>query len=76
MILKLGEQSKCNQPRNLGQTWIEVSMTYCIYQVNQHEPDFMVELCRYLLMQGYEPDQITILTAYVGKSFKLLLIVV
>ena len=28
----------------------------------------MIGLCRYLLLQGYEPDQITILTAYVGKS--------
>ncbi|CAK8680919.1 unnamed protein product [Clavelina lepadiformis] len=36
-------------------------------KVNQHEADFTVTLCNYLLLQGYRPDQITILTAYVGQ---------
>ena len=44
-----------------------LTFMYCSFQVNQHEADFMIGLCRYLLQQGYEPDQITILTAYVGK---------
>ncbi|CAK8681019.1 unnamed protein product [Clavelina lepadiformis] len=38
-------------------------------KVNQYEADFMVALCRYLIQQGYHPEQITILTAYVGQLF-------
>ncbi|XP_041454409.1 NFX1-type zinc finger-containing protein 1-like [Lytechinus variegatus] len=37
---------------------------------NLHEVDFTVELCRYLLNQGYKPEQITILTAYTGQLLK------
>ncbi|XP_070552965.1 NFX1-type zinc finger-containing protein 1-like [Ptychodera flava] len=35
--------------------------------VNQHEASFIVELCRYLIRQGYRRQQITILTAYSGQ---------
>ncbi|NWV22217.1 ZNFX1 protein, partial [Origma solitaria] len=38
---------------------------------NPHEAHFVVELCRYLLCQGYEPSQITILTTYTGQFFCL-----
>ena len=34
---------------------------------NEHEAKFIVALCRYLLLQGYFPDQITILTLYTGQ---------
>ena len=34
---------------------------------NEHEAKFIVALCRYLLLQGYSPDQITILTLYTGQ---------
>lgn len=34
---------------------------------NQHEAMFVVALCRYLLFQGYKPEQITILTTYTGQ---------
>ncbi|KAM3621818.1 uncharacterized protein V6R79_016437 [Siganus canaliculatus] len=34
---------------------------------NKHEAEFIVALCRYLLFQGYEPAQITILTTYTGQ---------
>lgn len=34
---------------------------------NKHEAMFVVALCRYLLLQDYEPDQITILTTYTGQ---------
>ncbi|XP_063951776.1 NFX1-type zinc finger-containing protein 1-like [Lytechinus pictus] len=37
---------------------------------NLHEVDFTVELCRYLLNQGYKPEQISILTAYTGQVLK------
>ncbi|NWY45192.1 ZNFX1 protein, partial [Sylvia atricapilla] len=38
---------------------------------NPHEARFVVELCKYLLCQGYEPSQITILTTYSGQLFCL-----
>ncbi|XP_041334664.1 NFX1-type zinc finger-containing protein 1 isoform X2 [Pyrgilauda ruficollis] len=38
---------------------------------NPHEARFVVELCKYFLCQGYEPSQITILTAYTGQLFCL-----
>uniref|UniRef100_A0A673AYI1 NFX1-type zinc finger-containing protein 1-like n=1 Tax=Sphaeramia orbicularis TaxID=375764 RepID=A0A673AYI1_9TELE len=34
---------------------------------NKHEATFVVELCRYLLLQEYKPEQITILTTYTGQ---------
>ncbi|KAK6320892.1 hypothetical protein J4Q44_G00078680 [Coregonus suidteri] len=34
---------------------------------NQHEALFVVALCRYLLLQDYQPSQITILTTYTGQ---------
>lgn len=34
---------------------------------NQYEVNYLVELCRYLLKQGYKNEQITILTGYVGQ---------
>ncbi|XP_071505626.1 NFX1-type zinc finger-containing protein 1-like [Diadema antillarum] len=36
---------------------------------NIHEAKFMMALCRYLLQQGYLPEQITILTTYTGQLF-------
>ena len=38
---------------------------------NIHEADFLVALCRYLLLQEYEPEQITILTMYRGQLLEL-----
>uniref|UniRef100_A0A6J0UWU2 NFX1-type zinc finger-containing protein 1 n=1 Tax=Pogona vitticeps TaxID=103695 RepID=A0A6J0UWU2_9SAUR len=38
---------------------------------NLHEAQFVVELCRYLLHQGYAPSQITILTTYTGQLYCL-----
>ncbi|XP_022808817.1 NFX1-type zinc finger-containing protein 1-like [Stylophora pistillata] len=39
--------------------------------VNKHEAKFSVALCRYLLQQGYEAHQITLLTTYMGQMFAL-----
>lgn len=41
---------------------------------NSHEGEFILKLARYLLFQGYTPDQITILTTYSGQMilFKML----
>nr|XP_040059120.1 NFX1-type zinc finger-containing protein 1 isoform X2 [Gasterosteus aculeatus aculeatus] len=38
---------------------------------NQHEAKFVVSLCRYLILQGYKPEQITILTTYTGQLYCL-----
>jgi len=48
---------------------MEVSVTDGHSKVNEHEAMFLVELCRYLLKQGYNPNQITILTTYSGQLF-------
>ncbi|PIK53272.1 putative NFX1-type zinc finger-containing protein 1-like [Apostichopus japonicus] len=38
---------------------------------NIHEARFLLDLCKYLLKQGYKPDQITILTAYKGQVYTI-----
>ncbi|GBL83940.1 NFX1-type zinc finger-containing protein 1 [Araneus ventricosus] len=39
-------------------------------KVNVHEVNFMLKFCKYLLMQGYKPSQITVLTTYSGQLFQ------
>ncbi|KAL3848155.1 hypothetical protein ACJMK2_019032 [Sinanodonta woodiana] len=39
--------------------------------LNTHEAEYIVAFCRYLLQQGYESSQITILTLYSGQLFCL-----
>ncbi|CAL1289223.1 unnamed protein product [Larinioides sclopetarius] len=39
-------------------------------KVNVHEAYFMLKFCRYLIMQGYKPSQITVLTTYSGQLFE------
>ncbi len=34
---------------------------------NRHEAEFLVGLCYYLIQQGYQPSQVTILTTYMGQ---------
>ncbi|TNN78713.1 NFX1-type zinc finger-containing protein 1 [Liparis tanakae] len=38
---------------------------------NKHEAMFVVSLCHYLILQGYKPEQITILTTYTGQLYCL-----
>ena len=38
---------------------------------NDHEATFLTALCRYFIQQGYQREQITILTAYSGQLLKL-----
>lgn len=38
---------------------------------NKHEADYIVQLCRYLLLQGYSPSQITVLATYSGQLYEL-----
>ena len=39
--------------------------------VNNFEADYAVQLCLYLLKQGYQPEEITILTMYRGQLLQL-----
>jgi len=36
-----------------------------------HEAKFLAGLCRYLILQEYKPEQITVLTMYTGQMFLL-----
>lgn len=38
---------------------------------NQHEADYIAALCEYFLLQGYAPNQITVLTMYTGQVLAL-----
>ncbi|WAQ95602.1 ZNFX1-like protein [Mya arenaria] len=38
---------------------------------NPHEAAFVFRLCEYMLLQGYDPSQITVLTTYTGQLFEL-----
>lgn len=38
---------------------------------NDHEADFIVELCRHIVLQGYETGQVTILTTYSGQLHQI-----
>ncbi|KAG4066118.1 hypothetical protein HA402_010320 [Bradysia odoriphaga] len=36
---------------------------------NEYEANYVTQLCRYLILQGYKASQITILTTYIGQMF-------
>ncbi|XP_037052517.1 NFX1-type zinc finger-containing protein 1-like isoform X2 [Bradysia coprophila] len=36
---------------------------------NEYEARYITQLCRYLMLQGYQSSQITILTTYIGQMF-------
>ncbi len=38
---------------------------------NMHEAKFIVAVCVYLIQQGYDPSQITVLTGYTGQMFAI-----
>jgi len=38
---------------------------------NEYEAKFLAGLCRHLILQGYEPSEITVLTTYTGQMFLL-----
>ncbi|XP_059164905.1 NFX1-type zinc finger-containing protein 1-like [Physella acuta] len=40
-------------------------------KANSHEAKYLVALCKYLLLQGYESSQITILATYTGQVFAI-----
>ena len=38
---------------------------------NAHEAEYLTALCRYLILQGYENSNVTILTTYTGQMFEI-----
>ena len=38
---------------------------------NEHEARYLAALCKYFLLQGYSPQQITVLTTYSGQLFEI-----
>lgn len=55
----------------INHAYLESSVADSKSHSNEHEAEFLVELADYLLNQGYEPDQITILTTYSGQMLRL-----
>ncbi|CAH1264363.1 ZNFX1 [Branchiostoma lanceolatum] len=49
----------------------EVHNEELLSHANDHEADYIVALCRYLILQGYDKSRITILTTYKGQLYKL-----
>jgi len=38
---------------------------------NIHEAEYLTALCRYLILQGYQNSEVTILTTYTGQMFEI-----
>lgn len=38
---------------------------------NEHEAEFIICLCKYLIQNGYKHENITVITPYVGQMFKI-----
>ena len=38
---------------------------------NEHEAEFIICLCRYLIQNGYKHEEITVITPYVGQMFRI-----
>lgn len=53
----------------LSHTRIEESLNDGRSKKNEYEAEFLIQLCKYILMQGYKPEQVTILTTYTGQLF-------
>ncbi len=49
----------------------ETTINDTMSRKNNHEANFVVELCRYLILQGYDTSQITILTMYSGQLYQI-----
>jgi hypothetical protein len=50
---------------------MEMSVEDTKSRSNMHEARFLTALCRYLMQQGYQGSQITVLTTYTGQMFLL-----
>lgn len=55
----------------LNHNKMERSIADTMSRVNIFEAEFVVQLARYLVLQGYEESQIAILTMYSGQLFNV-----
>ncbi|XP_035204896.1 NFX1-type zinc finger-containing protein 1-like [Stegodyphus dumicola] len=55
----------------VNHSYFESSENELKSHANEHEAMFVVELCKYLILQGYDTSQITVLTTYNGQLIKL-----
>ncbi|XP_071958540.1 NFX1-type zinc finger-containing protein 1-like [Antedon mediterranea] len=49
---------------------LETAVNDTLSKSNIFEAEFLVNLCKYLIQQGYKPSEITILTTYTGQLFQ------
>lgn len=49
----------------------EVAMEETRSHLNIYEAEFIVQLCRYIILQGYDKSQVTILTTYSGQLHQI-----
>nr|XP_006812407.1 PREDICTED: NFX1-type zinc finger-containing protein 1-like [Saccoglossus kowalevskii] len=49
----------------------EIENEELLSHANEHEAMYVAALCRYILLQGYDPSRVTVLTTYKGQLFKL-----
>lgn len=55
----------------LTHTNAEDSIEETLSKINSFEAEFVVQVSRYLILQGYESHQITILTMYSGQLIEV-----
>ena len=61
----------CHNLFFIDHTQMETRIEFLQSYSNDHEADFTVALCNYLLLQGYERKKITVLTMYTGQLLLL-----
>lgn len=49
----------------------ELSVQETRSHLNVYEAEFIVELCRYIILQGYKTSEVTILTTYSGQLHRI-----
>ena len=71
-VLKYGDvKGVCKNMFFIQHESPEKEDTHLISHSNPHEARYIVALCKYLLQQGYEPSQITVLVAYTGQLLNM-----
>ena len=71
-VLKYGDvKGVCKNMFFIQHESPEKEDTHLISHSNPHEASYIVALCKYLLQQGYEPSQITVLVTYAGQLLNM-----
>ncbi|KAG8227287.1 hypothetical protein J437_LFUL004836 [Ladona fulva] len=64
--------NKCEHLILIGNLEFYGKVEFCLSKRNAAEAGFLIALCRHIILQGYHPKQITILTFYLGQMFTLI----